>query len=131
MSLGGGLPYRASAPFDSSDPTARLARMGDMRAWTEADVQALLFGECRDEGLFVTLEYRIGNCRADLALIGPDDAPVALVEVKRDATFRSNPRRRPRQWHRYEATGLPWRYCRGVAEINDTVVWLVEKLYGY
>lgn len=54
---------------------------------------------------------------------------VALVEVKRS----------PRKWRqgkptrqqaKYDATGLPWRYCDGAAKIDETIEWALTLARG-
>ena len=61
--------------------------------------------------------------RYDLGLHLSDGTLIGLVEVKRDWTKKH---RSAGQYQAYRDSGVPWRYCRGPAELADTIAWAVK-----
>lgn len=93
----------------------------------EATLQAELYHSLRLEGLHhteVACEYRLPGLRADLALLHPRTGePICLVEVKQSRRDRTM----TRQHARYEASGVPWRYCEGRWDMASTLAWCLDR----
>lgn len=94
---------------------------------SEADVQAELYMAAKQAGLDLKLEINLGKnyLSADAAFYDSQDRIYALVEVKR-SVGNGRTKTQSRQYKKYEASGLPWRYCLGRDQIKDTIQWVIH-----
>jgi hypothetical protein len=96
------------------------------KRFSEVNVQAELYRQLKNRGHDPVLEYKIktevGGLRADV-IIRRGDEILCAIEVKWQKP-KKPPKKTNRQFLKYEALGIPWRYCRGYGEIESTVNWI-------
>lgn len=118
-------------------PIGKAGAFTYVRKITEATVQAELYLRLRQHGFSVQLEVPFRTkgtrtrLRADVGVYCPKTrALFALVEAKKK---RGRPKKTDglkifeAQAHKYELTKLPWVYCCGWQELNQTVSWVLAQ----
>ena len=92
----------------------------------EANIQAELYRRLRSYNIPCCLEYRIklpngtGYCRADIVVIDGDSNIACIIEVK-SRIKKKKPYEAGRQYQNYESLGIPFMYCMGWWEIEQTM----------
>lgn len=88
-----------------------------------AEIYRRAFGKI---GVALEVLFRVGGKRlwADVVFFDAETKVVfALAEVKRYARRRVRIGRPTRQQQKYDALGLPWRYCDGLDRVDETIEW--------
>ena len=87
----------------------------------EADIQAWLLNKLYLNGIEAHLEYKIGTLRVDVAIISKDMKIICVIEVKDSHRPALERLIRTRQYQKYSDLGIPFFYCFGYSEIEDTL----------
>ena len=116
---------KAGSPFDMVEYK---------RDWNEAEIKIALAMKLIQNGLDYSSERVIPNStrrRYDVGVHYRGDL-VLLIECKTLApAFKTHRLRSPRgitQSQAYVSSGLPWRYCVGIEERDDTITWVLEQI---
>ena len=96
------------------------------REVSQETITAELYHRARSIGLTARLRAPLEpGLRAGIAFY--DDATIyAVVVVLPGHGPRSEPRERNERAEQLDLTGLPWRYCLGAKEINETLDWVLK-----
>lgn len=93
----------------------------------EANTQAEIYHLCRLQNITCVLEYKIKNCRVDIAIIKAGKI-LGIVEVKnykRERAVKST-----RQIRKYRDLGYPLFVCRNYKDVPETMEtikkWIIE-----
>lgn len=105
----------------------------DRKIKSEATIQADLYIALKARGLNVILEQPIplagwgtrfnksGKIRVDILVMDGDNYAVCAIEMKNKQGYI--PPDGSRQLRKYQALGIPFRYCSGYDEFDDVVNW--------
>ena len=111
---------------------------------TEATIQAEIYKRLTSKGIKVSLEesfplvgwktmraQRRGSIRVDVVVCFGKQV-VCCIEVKNNfkppAITPDSPVNQHRQFKKYMALGVPFRYCTSWQQIDDTVQWVEMRL---
>lgn len=89
------------------------------RGTTEATLQAEIYHQLRKKKIKSVLEYKIGNCITDIAVLDNSENICCTIEVKRNRKREVN--RTSRQYNKYKNLDIPFIYCTNESYIKDTV----------
>lgn len=89
----------------------------------EANTQAEIYHQCRLLDITCVLEYKIKNCRVDVAIF-EDYKILGIIEVKNYT--RERDLRPTRQFRKYRELGYPFFVCRNYKDIPETIE-LIQK----
>ena len=131
------MSYEVLKEHIGQSPIGRAGIFSYVRKITEATVQAELYARLTQEGFAVQLEvpFRTKGAkiklRADLGVFCCQTKELfALVETK---SSKKKPKREAskrvfeEQAAKYELTQLPWTYCHGWAELDQTISWVLAQ----
>lgn len=86
----------------------------------EADIQARLLHRLYSLGIEAHLEYKINGLRVDVVIIKDKDI-ICAIEVKDSTRPAYEKLIRTPQYQKYLSLGIPFFYCFGYLEIQDTI----------
>lgn len=97
----------------------------DVQKHREADIQAWLLAKLYKIGIESHLEYKIDSLRVDVAIV-KNGKIICVVEVKDTNRPAHEEMIKTKQYKQYSSLGIPFFYCFGYSEINETVKQVTE-----
>jgi hypothetical protein len=95
---------------------------------TEATIQAEIYRQLMDRGIRSVLEFRIDDCRFDIAVVNPDNHLVAIIECKNYRTEGKDFNTNTKQYGKYSKYGVPVIGCVRQDDIAGVVLRISNLL---